>query len=235
MPPSDIPRSWTPGTAGGRRAVARARAPRAKPPTSPYFDHAIETWPDITNELLRDHPLHPEDVVSIVRRAWDAIFRSTLGEGFRIGQHIFPAPQVLGFFLHELIGLECETMFAGVWKIGRVANEKDVVYVPDDRKSLEIKSSSHPTRIYANRSYGQEDASEGKKGKSGYYIAVNFDPWPEREMHPADQQVFPALRRVRFGWLDHTDWLAQTAPTGQQSSLPAVIENTQLLTFFAQD
>ena len=232
-PPGDR-REWRDGLIGSRRAVARSRPPRDKPETSPYFGHPVEEWPAITGELLRHHPLHPDDVVAIVHRAWEAIFRSTLGDGFYIGRDIFPAPQVLGFFLHELIGLECETVFPREWRNGRAAFDKDIVYIPDDSKSVEIKTSSDPNRIFANRSYGQEDAGKGKKAKSGYYIAVNFDPWPARAIEPGEQ-VIPALRRVRFGWLDHTDWLAQKAETGQQSSLPAVVENNQLLTFFAQD
>jgi hypothetical protein len=76
--------------------------------------------------------------------------------------------------------------------------------------------------------------SEGKKGKSGYYIAVNFDRWPEIDVTPTKVQIRPKLRRVRFGWIDHSDWLAQASATGQQSSLPAIVENLQLLTFFEQ-
>lgn len=98
----------------------------------------------------------------------------------------------------------------------------------DDRWSIEIKTSSHAKQIFANRSYGLETESEGKKAKSGYYLAINFHAWPSFDAKPA-QQVDPGIRSIRFGWLDSTDWQAQKAESGQQSNLPPLIENTQLL------
>jgi hypothetical protein len=225
-------RPWLEGLRGTRRAVAKSRPARPKPEDSPYFDTPSDKWHEVTEKLLQQHPLHPQDVVEIVLSAWSAIFRSQIGEGFLIGQHIFPAPQILGFFLHELIPLECERRFPGAWRVGRTSNEKDLVCVADDSKSIEIKTSSNANRIFANRSYGQESDSGGKKAKDGYYIAVNFDPWPKDLVVPRDTQVIPDVRLVRFGWLDHTDWLPQTAATGQQSSLPAEVESNQLLRFF---
>lgn len=171
-------------------------------------------------------------MTEIVLRSWDAIFESTLGEGFRIGIHIFPTPQIMGTLLHELIPLEIEAHTDSHWRAQRTAAEKDLVHLPDDRFSTEIKTSSDPSRIYANRSYGQESESAGKKAKSGYYIAVNFDKWPAVETRPAPEQIRPAIRLIRIGWIDHTDWIAQRSPTGQQSSLPPQVENAQLLTFY---
>jgi len=168
----------------------------------------------------------------VVLGSWEAIFQSTLGDGFRVGQHIFPKPQIMGFLLHELIPLEFEHLKPKEWRAEQTAADKDLVYLPDDSFSIEIKTSSHPAQIYANRSYGQEGVSEGKKAKSGYYIAVNFDRWPSISKKPTKKLVKPSIRSVRFGWLDHTDWLAQSAATGQQSALPALVENAQLLTFF---
>jgi hypothetical protein len=62
---------------------------------------------------------------------------------------------------------------------------------------------------------------------------VNFDPWPKgvHEMK-LEEQLRPELRSIRFGWLDHTDWLPQAAATGQQSALSAGVENNQLLRYF---
>jgi hypothetical protein len=45
-------------------------------------------------------------------------------------------------------------------------------------------------------------------------------------------QIRPPIRVIRFGWLDHTDWRAQSSETGQQSSLPAAVENNQLLRYY---
>lgn len=221
------------GAVGARRISTRSRAPRPKVKGSPYYGIPENDWERVTRELIAEHPLTPEEIVDVVRQSWDTIFRSTLGDGFRIGQHIFPKPQVMGFFLHELIPLEFEHRHKGVWRAEKTAADKDLVYAPDNRFSVEIKTSSHPQRIFANRSYGQEGESDWKKSKSGYYIAANFDPWPEIDEKPAKKLIQPALRLIRFGWLDHTDWVAQSAATGQQSSLPALIENRQLLTFYS--
>ncbi|HFC7940318.1 ScaI family restriction endonuclease [Neisseria meningitidis] len=34
-----------------------------------------------------------------------------------------------------------------------------------------------------------------------------------------DLKLRPEIKIIRFGWLDHTDWIAQTAATGQQARL----------------
>ncbi len=217
---------------GLRRITKRTASPRDKQKDSPYFGVPAEQWADRTRDLIAEYPIEPKEVVQIVLRSWDAIFDSTLGDGFRIGVHIFPTPQIMGTLLHELIPLEIETHTGGQWRAQRTAAEKDLLYVPDVRFSTEIKTSSDTSRIYANRSYGQEADTPGKKAKSGYYIAVNFDKWPVVETSPAPEQIRPAIRAIRIGWIDHTDWIAQKAATGQQSSLPPLVENSQLLTFY---
>lgn len=217
---------------GLRRITKRTAASRPKPPESPYFNVPPDHWADITRSLIEAYPISPIEVVDIVRRSWDAIFESVLGDGFRIGIHIFPSPQIMGTLLHELIPLEIERLTGGQWRAQRTAGEKDLVFLPDDRYSTEIKTSSDPSRIYANRSYGQESQTTGKKAKSGYYIAVNFDKWPLVETRPVHTQVRPRILAIRVGWIDHTDWVAQRAATGQQSSLPAQVENAQLLAFY---
>jgi len=40
------------------------------------------------------------------------------------------------------------------------------------------------------------------------------------------------LTRIRFGWLDHSDWAGQVAPTGQQAHLSADVVQNKLITFF---
>ncbi len=217
---------------GLRRITKRTATPRDKPRESPYFGVPIDEWADKTRSLIEAYPIAPKDVVDIVLRSWNAIFESTLGDGFRIGIHIFPTPQIMGTLLHELIPLEIESNTGGRWRAQRTAAEKDLVFVPDDQFSTEIKTSSDASRIYANRSYGQESESAGKKAKSGHYIAVNFDKWPVVESRPTREQIRPAIRVIRIGWIDHTDWIAQRSPTGQQSSLPPQVENAQLLTFY---
>ena len=203
--------------------TSRSLQPRTKPLSSPYFELDQTEWAEKTLELIEAHPADPEDLVSVVRNSWTSIFGSSLGSGFKIGTHIFPRPQILGFFLHELVPLEFERLYPGVWRRDSGAGEKDLVYVADDDMSIEIKTSSSKSQIFANRSYGQQDASQGKKDKSGYYLAVNFERWQ-------DASGLPRIRHIRFGWLDHVDWHSQERASGQQASLPPVVENLQLLT-----
>jgi len=191
---------------------------------SPYENMPPSGWQAITQSLIDMHPLSTDKLVSATLAAWQGIFQSSIG-GFYIGQDIFPKPQIMGFFLHELVPLELSKFFPDTWREDRNANEKDLVYIPDIKFSTEIKTSSHPTKIFGNRSYTQEGLSS-KKDKSGYYIAINFEPFKTR-------QYKPQILRIRFGWLDHSDWAGQKAQTGQQSSLATEVENNKLLVLYS--
>jgi hypothetical protein len=164
-------------------------------------------WTDKTRELIDAHPVDPKEFVEVVLLSWDAIFSSRIGpKGFRVGEHLFPKPQIMGFFLHE--------------------------YVSDVTFSVEIKTSSSKNRIFGNRSYAQRsEASEdnpAKKGKSGYYLAVNFEKFSYTVRNPR-------VRLVRFGWLDANDWIGQKAATGQQARLQPSTERSKLLTLYSTE
>ncbi|WP_208766185.1 ScaI family restriction endonuclease [Streptomyces capillispiralis] len=199
---------------------------RPKTPSSPYFGWDSDDWPEVTRSLLAQQPLSGETLVEAVLSSWRSIFESTLGSGFRIGVDIRPSPQIMGFLLHALIPLELAVGDPN-WRADAKAAEKDLVYQPDFRYSIEIKTSSHRDQIFGNRSFGVDNPGNGKKAKDGYYVAVNFEKWGDV---PAG---LPRIRLIRYGWLDHTDWIAQASQTGQQSSLPAIVANTQLLTLYS--
>jgi hypothetical protein len=199
---------------------------RPKTDASPYFARDESEWAEVTRELMRAHPLSGDDVAAAVLDAWDDIFQSRIGVG-QIGVDIFPDPQTMGYLLHELVPLRVSASH-GKWRKDRSASEKDLVYTPDDFFSTEIKGSSSPgNQIYGNRSYGVENADPGKKAKSGYYIAINFERWID-----AATGTRPKIKLVRFGWLDSTDWRAQASQTGQQSSLPGIVYAKQLPVVF---
>lgn len=190
--------------------------------SSPYKNKKPDQWLSVTKELVKKHPLAPEEIKEVVLQAWDNIFTSKIGaRGYKIGKDIFPKPQILGFFLHELIPLEFERRYPGQWRRELSARDKDLIYVPDDNFSVEIKTSSNPSSIFGNRSYAQE-TENGKKDKSGYYLAINFEKCTEGN-------GTPKILKVRFGWLDHEDWMGQKAATGQQSRLSRDVENFKLL------
>jgi hypothetical protein len=192
---------------------------------SPYVGIHSDKWPEKTEELIAGYPLKMSELVEVVLASWKGVFASKIGSGgFQIGEHIFPKPQIIAFFLHELIPLELARRYPGVWRGEETAADKDIVYVPNAAFSMEIKTSSHPTQIFGNRSYAQQGAA-GKKSKSGFYLAVNF----EKSVRDADAA---RLRRIRFGWLDHTDWQGQTAATGQQARLSTEVERGKLRLLF---
>lgn len=194
--------------------------------TSPYAGVPTENWLAITQRLVDEHPLDTDEIVDVAQGSWNAIFDSSIGpKGFMIGVHIFPKPQIMGFLLHELIPLEFASRYPSEWRAETSADDKDLVYVPDDAKSVEIKTSSHASQIFANRSYAQAATGAAKKGKSGFYIAINFRKF-------GSGSARPTIRRVRFGWLDHSDWVGQTSSTGQQARLPPEVDRLKLLTLF---
>jgi len=192
---------------------------------SPYNGVRPNSWPQITRQLIEEHPLPASEIVDVVLGTWDSIFASTIGsKHFRIGVQIFPKPQIMGFFLHELIPLEFSARYPDVWRTEVSKEDKDIVYVPDERYSIELKTSSSAGRIFGNRSYAQP-GTKGRKAKFGYYLAVNFQKFIDKNTHPV-------IKLIRFGWIDATDWIAQKAPSGQQSRLPPSVEKFKLLQLY---
>lgn len=189
---------------------------------SPYHGLPITEWEKRTLELIRAHPLDTDEIYEVVLSVWDDIFKSSIGKRpFHIGQDLFPRPQIMAFFLHELIPLEFADRYPGVWRREETPDEKDLVYVPDQSFSIEIKTSSSDGRIFGNRSYAQE-TKKGKKSKSGYYLAINFEKFTKTGR-------LPSVNLIRFGWLDHSDWIGQDAATGQQARLDPNVEQYKLL------
>ena len=191
---------------------------------SPYTNQPIEKWETITKGLIAKHPLEIKTLVNSCHEAWNDIFNSEIGtEKFKIGKDIFPKPQIMGFFLHELIALKLTARFPKAWKRDDQIDEKDLVYTDNLKYSIEIKTSSHKNKIFGNRSYGQEQR-KGKKEKKGYYLAINFEKFSTSKN--------PKILLIRFGWLDHSDWIPQKAPTGQQSRLTLDAEKYKLIEIY---
>jgi len=182
---------------------------------SPYADIPPADWQARTRELIASHPLDAKEIVEVVLSSWKAIFESHIAGRFLIGRDILPKPQIMGFLLHELIPLELSSRYPDLWRPEKTKVDKDIVFIPDNTMSIEIKTSSSPASIFGNRSYAQEGKLEGKS-KSGYYLAINFGKFS------GDGR--PDIGLIRFGWLDHSDWLGQKAATGQQARLSPAVE-----------
>jgi hypothetical protein len=192
---------------------------------SPYAGLSHSQWLAKTHELIAAHPLKPEELVELVLTCWNDIFDSKLGRlGYRIGHEIKPKPQIMGFFLHEFLQLEIARRYPGVWRGEVTAADKDLVYIPDARYAIEIKTSSHPDKIFGNRSYAQKSKT-AKKSKSGFYLAINFAKFT------ADRPSCD-IAKIKFGWLDTEDWRGQAAQSGQQASLSPQVESRKLVTLY---
>jgi hypothetical protein len=194
---------------------------------SPYSGKPEEEWPQITRDLIARYPLKVDEIAKAVLDAWELIFKeSVIGGKLKIGVDVFPEPQILGSFLHELVPRLLEEAFPGKWRRDRAANEKDIVYESDAFYSTEIKTSSHATGVFGNRSFSQiGKARPAKKGKSGYYRIINYP-----EVH-ISKKVKP-IKLIRFGWIDHNDWAGQVAATGQQAKLTKAVLLGKLITIY---
>ena len=192
---------------------------------SPYENIDSSEWQKITETLLNDFPLSKDYLVSLVLKSWDAILRTKIADKWSIAQDVQPKPQIMGFFLHEIIGQYIQADYPKSWRKEKTAADKDVVCITNPDFSLEIKTSSDKNKIFGNRSYAQEVKQGGKKSKSGYYLAINFEKFEETE-------ELPQIRLIRFGWLDHKDWIGQSAASGQQARLPKEVENGKLVVIY---
>lgn len=198
---------------------------------SPYLNEPEDRWSEITESLISEHPLSEEDIVSAVLEAWDGIMKTNIAGELQIGVDIFPTPQILGNYLHELVPIVLERRYPGIWARDIQKRDKDLVCVKNPFYSCEIKTSSNPNNIYGNASYGQEDSSNSTaKSRDGYYIAVNFE-----KFDPENANFKPRIRTIRFGWLDHTDWHSQKASSGQQAKISPNVRDKKLKLIYNVD
>ncbi|RKZ37792.1 MAG: ScaI family restriction endonuclease [Gammaproteobacteria bacterium] len=195
--------------------------------STPYENVSSGQWYKVTESIIMEHPLAEQEIVDIVLSSWDSIFDSSIGKHhFKIGKHIFPKHQIMGFLLHELITLETATRYPSEWRGEKNPDDKYLVYIPDVQFSIEIKTSSNKNKIFGNRSYAQAAASN-KKSKSGYYLAVNFEKFENTRKNPI-------ILLIRFGWLEHSDWIGQKSQTGQQARLSIETYGTKFKTLYTE-
>ncbi len=91
---------------------------------SPYTGLNANQWEEKTKELFDKHPLSLDEIVKVVLGSWEGILNTRLGTGgHQIGIDVFPSPQIMAFLLHELIPLELEHFYPGVWRRDNAVNE----------------------------------------------------------------------------------------------------------------
>ena len=102
--------------------------------SSPYSKAPMNQWLRVTDGLVDEHPLSPEQIVETVFDAWHGLFSTSIGKhGLKIGEHIFPKPQIIGALLHELVPAEFVAFDSTKWRAEQTADDKDIVYIPDDK------------------------------------------------------------------------------------------------------
>lgn len=193
----------------------------------PYEDVEESEWKGVTESLIDEFPIEMERIRDIVLDSWNEIFTiSNASQDFAIGKTIFPKPQILGFFLEEIVTHKIYKLDPKTWLPDPTGYSKDLVNTKEPKYSIEIKTSSSSKNIYGNRSYAQKGKSS-KKSKDGYYLAINFEKFNVEE--PLKR---PEITLIRFGYLNYTDWVSQSASTGQQARIPANIESVKLLPIY---
>lgn len=195
---------------------------------SPYEGMPQSQWKSKTEELVRLYPLSMTEIIDVVFEAWDGIMKTKIADRLAIGIDIFPQPQIIGNYLHELIPVILEQRYPGDWSRDLSKADKDLVYIPNRYFSTEIKTSSNPNNIFGNASYGKEDSSStSSKSRDGYYLTINFE-----KFQPSNLNDKPGIRKIRFGWLDHSDWHSQAAASGQQSHISPEVRDNKLLLIY---
>ena len=175
---------------------------------SPYFNKSESEWAEITDNLVNENPI-TKDLVDMCLKTWQSILNSKINSFLNLTiKDLILSPQAVSYLFHDILP-EYIVRNLIYWKKGTAANEKDIVNVMNARHSFEIKISSSKNSIFGNRSYGQV-GNQSKKSKDGYYLAINIDKLTIQN---------PRVRIIRFGWLDHSDWMSQNSATGQQARL----------------
>ena len=188
--------------------------------TSPYSGKPESTWLAITQQLVDNHPLKQTQLLEATTSSWETLWQTTIGTGalsVKLAELRVPAT-IVGYFFEVLLALELKRLAPAFWRGNQSKDEKDLVYIPDARLSVEIKTSGQAGfKIYGNRSYGQKSENDllVKKEKSGFYLTINF--------------FNQTLTLIRFGWIDAEDWDPQAAPTGQMAGLKQAVYNYKLI------
>ena len=78
---------------------------------SPYENLPDSQWKKVTKKLVNEHPLSSDILIDTVLEAWNGILKTKIADELQIGRDIFPTPQILGNYLHELIPVFLEKKY----------------------------------------------------------------------------------------------------------------------------
>ena len=119
---------------------------------SPYINADVRNWRQITEKLVKKHPLLPM-IVDLCLKSWQSILNGKINTYLNMKiSEMSISPQATGALLHDVIPAYIAKNVPGFRK--GEGKEKDIVCESDDYFSLELKTSSQKT-IYGNRSYAK--------------------------------------------------------------------------------
>lgn len=167
---------------------------------------------------LPDFPIEPETLAECALESWREVWASRIGgeeHGIRLADWRAPA-SVIGLLFEGMLARSLARRQPGEWRQGARKGEPDLVYLPRPESSVQLKTSGQGgIRIYGNRSYATPPSTAGAKGaKDGFYLTCNF--------------LDSSLYLLRFGWLNHEDWIPQQSETGQAATLGAEAYRSKL-------
>jgi hypothetical protein len=198
--PSAIPSPDSPPPTG--RSIERSGGDPRTNPNSPFAGKDPQEYAELAESLIDKHLLSRDEFVDVAHAVYRQV-ESERGEG----------GSVFGTKFGRRIGEELAFRYPGVWRPGK-AHEKDVVCITDPSMSFEVKAGGDPHKVVGNRSYALQPSMPGRKSKDGWLLAVNAQDGD--------------LPRVRFGWIDLSDWVAQRSDSGQSAYIPAGIRDAKL-------
>ena len=188
---------------------------------SPYFNKPKQEWLEITSKLVDNHPI-TNKLCDMCFKTWESILNGKINSYLNLTiKDMTLSPQAVSILFHDILPEYIERQLVG-WKKGTEVNEKDVTNISNEQYSFEIKISSSKNSIFGNRSYGQI-TNNSKKSKDGYYLAINIDKLSVDN---------PQVKIIKFGWIDHNDWISQKASTGQQARLNKEVINLKFKTLY---
>ena len=106
----------------------------------PYEGIEEQHWENVTVDLINKFPIPMDVIKEIVLDSWNEIFTITnSSHDFAIGKTIFPKPQILGFFLEEIITQKIHRLDPETWVPDPTGYSKDLENVVAPEFSVEIK------------------------------------------------------------------------------------------------
>lgn len=174
---------------------------------SPYWNkNSEDEKKNVRDKLLKDYPIKEKELIHNCKQAWEIIKKieiDILGNKINLVDlelHGSIYGGLIDTVLREVIIKSDESK----WMRPNLKVDKDVIYIDDNKKSLEIKSGGQKnTQVFGNRSSNLEEKNE-QKSMAGYYITINY--------------YNKELYLIRFGWLDEEDWIGQV-DGGQQAKI----------------